>query len=316
MSAFQGFDIKLNLEENSDDRDALNNLGTAPIADDITLFLNNLRNTSELVVSSTDIQGSFISFNPEVQGFVFTNSTNITVDSTEFFVGDSNGINEFRLYTDQDLTDLVTTPPVGVYERTDAVTSADISNLVTPRSLVVENIALSQVRGADDSTTQNANIFASYIQIYGGSIASRINSIDQGLDLFSLRKQKSINTLTDFESTNGLSLSGNILVSDPDGVNNTSVSSASGPGIFILDPATNNATRIFSSNENVWTEDGADLVAASEEIVVGNFVFNDAVRLLQKGGTPEIVTEQDLATEFTHFATVIVNGEEYSLCLK
>ena len=43
MSSFQGFDIKLNLSENTDDRDVLNNLGIAPIADDIALFTNNLR---------------------------------------------------------------------------------------------------------------------------------------------------------------------------------------------------------------------------------------------------------------------------------
>lgn len=316
MSAFQGFDKQLNLRENTDDRDALNNLGTAPIADDITLFLNNLRNVSELEVTSNEIQGSFIRFNPQVQGFVYTNSTKITVGSTEFFVGDSNSLNEFRLYTDEALTNLVTNPPVGTYTRSDAVGFDDINNLVTPRDLVVENIALSQVIGADSGGVQNANIFASYIRIFGGTISSRFDSIDQGLDLFSLRKEKSVNSLVDFESTNGLSLSGNILVSDPDGENNTSVSSVSGPGIFILDPATNDATRIFSSNENVWSENGNDLVAATKEIVVGNFIFDDGVRLLRKGGTPEIITEQDLATEFTHFVSVTVNDEEYALCLK
>lgn len=316
MSAFQGFDVQLNLGENTDDRDALNNLGIAPIADDITLFLNNLRNVSELEVTSNEIQGSFIRFNPQVQGFVYTNSTRITVGSAEFFVGDSNGLNEFRLYTDEALTNLVSNPPVGTYTRSDAVSFDDINNLVTPRDLVVENIALSQVIGADSGGVQNADIFASYMRIFGGDISGRIDSIDQGLDLFSLRKEKSVNSLVDFESTNGLSLSGNILVSDPDGENNTSVSSDSGPGIFILDPATNDATRIFSSNENVWSEDGNDLVAASEEIVVGNFIFDDGVRLLRKGGTPEIITEQDLATEFTHFMSVTVNGEEYALCLK
>jgi hypothetical protein len=323
MSAFQGFDIKLNLSESTDDRDVFNNLGGAPIADDVTLFLNNLRNVSELEVTQSEIDGSFIRFNPDIQRFIFTNNTRLTKNSSTFFVGDSNTINEFRLYTDEGLTNLVSAPTPGIYSRSDAVTFNDITNLVRFREPVIENISLSQVGDFDDTEQQVGNIYTSYIRVYNrirssfsSGISGYIRDIDNELDLFNLKKNTSVNSLVNFDSVNSLSLSGKIFLSDPDGINNNSVSSTSGPGIFILDPDTNQATRIFSSNENVWTEDGNDLVAATKEIVVGNFVFDDGARILRKNSLPQIVTEEEPVTDFTHFADVVVNGETYSLCLK
>jgi hypothetical protein len=323
MSAFQGFDIKLNLSENTADRDVLNNLGEAPIADDITLFLNNLRNVSSLVVTSAERQGSFIRFNPNIQRFIFTNGTKITVNSSTFFVGDSNSINEFKLYTNEALTTLVTNPPLGTYIRSDAVTFKDVTNLNKLRDPVIENISLSQVGDFDPSQQRNANIYTSYIRVYSSirsgfslGVSGYINSIDNELDLFSLRKRNSVTSITDFNSNNNLSLSGKIFVSDPDGQNNTTVSSITGPGIFILNTDTDQATRIFSSNENVWTESGNNLVAASKEIVVGNFIFDSGAKILRKNNSPAIITEEEQVTTFTHYIDVIVNGETYSLCLK
>lgn len=325
MSAFQGFDITLNLVENVADRDVLNNLGGAPIADDIVLFLNNLRNISELIVTSSERSGSFIRFDETIQPFVFTNGTEITVNGAVFFVGDSNTTNEFRLYSDKALTQLVSNPPLGTYVRSDSVSFDDIQNLVRFRNPVVEDVSLSQIGDTDEEAEEQQldNIYTSYIRTYSevrtgfeNGLADYINSIDSELDLFNLRRSNSVNSLIDFDTENSLSLSGFIYVSDPDGTNETSVSSTSGPGIFILDPDTDQATRIFSSNENAWTEDGNDLVAASKEAVVGNFVFDQGARILRKAGSPAITTETNVVTEYTHFVNVIVNGEEYALCLK
>lgn len=330
MSAFQGFDIKLNLRENIDDRDVLNNLGGAPIADDISLFLNNLRNTSTLEVTSAQISGSFIRFNQILQPFVYTNNTEIKVGNATFFVGDSNTVNEFRIYTNKELTNLVTNPPTGNYIRSDAVSFNDITQLVPFRDpLVIENIAESQngeseeIGGEEgDQLSLRPNPYISFVRVYreirtgfDQGISSYINTIDDNLGLFSLRKTNSISSIVDFSSNNSLSLSGNILLKDPNGINDTSVSTVSGPGIFILDPETEQATRIFSSNENVWTENGNDLVADTREIVVGNFIFDDGVRILRKNNLPDITAESAVVTDFTHFATVTVNGEEYSICL-
>jgi hypothetical protein len=314
MSAFQGFDKQLNLSENIADRDVLNNLGGAPIADDIVLFLNNLRNTSVLVVTSSERDGSYIRFNPITQPFVFTNGTKITVNTSTFFVGDSNGRNEFRLYSNQALTTLVSTPPLGNYIRSDAVLFDDVSNLVRFRNLVVEDFSLSQI--FDNTSGVSDNVYTSYMKTYGGSLREYITNIDTELDLFSLRRNNSVNSLLNFNSENKLSLSGNIYVLDPNGINNSTVSATSGPGIFILNPANDQATRIFSSNENVWSSNTTDLIAASKEAVVGNFVFDQGAKILRKSGAPAIVTETNVITQYTHFVKVKVNGEDYSLCLK
>jgi hypothetical protein len=320
--SFRGFDINLNLIENVDDRDALNNLGGAPIADDIALFLNNLRNSSSLNVTSTERQGSYIRFDENTQKFVFTNGTRISVGSTLYFVGDSNATNEFRLYSDEGLNNLVSNPPLGLYRRSDAVSFDDITNLVRPREPVVENLSLGQIGDLRQDPQRRSNIYTSYIRVYnelrpgfGTDLSGFINSIDNELDVFDLRRTNSVNNLFNFNSDNRLSLSGNILISDPDGINTNTVSANSGPGIFILNSDTNQSTRIFSSNENIWTEDGNDLVAASREILVGNFVFDSSAKILRKNEEPLITPEESSVTSFTHFVDVIINDEPYSLCL-
>ena len=346
-SAFQGFDKKLNLSENADDRDVLNNLGVAPIADDIALFTNNLRNKSELFVNSDIRQGNTIRFNPLSQRFVFTNGTKIKVFAGQslignYFVGESNSINEFQIYSDANLTQVVF-PPAGTdvrYVRSDAILKEDILNLVKPRRPVVELQAFSQiipptVTDPVSGSFSSSNIYTSIRRVYssyqssGGSslisITEYMNAIESAIDVFEQKKQKSIVNSINFISENKIKFDGNIIVNDPLGVNVNSISNDSGPGIFILDTTTDIAKRAFSDNENVWIEDPpvspTALVAATREIVVGNLVFDDGVRIIRKAGLPEIVAEStpdvsNLANTFTHYVRIIVNGEEYSLCLK
>lgn len=344
MTAFQGFDRKLNLGENTDDRDVLNNLGIAPIADDIALFTNNLRNTSEMLITLDRRQGNTISFNPLSQRFVFTNGTKIIAFAGEtiigeYFVGNSNSLNEFQLYSDVDLTQLVF-PPAGVdvrYVRSDAILKEDVLNLVKPRRPVVELQAFSQITPPSVNAfgTVSSNIYTSLRRVYstyqGGAdaalatITGYMNAIESSIDTFEQKKQKSIINSVDFISENKITFDGNIIVTAPTGVNVTSVSLDSGPGIFILDTTTDIPKRAFSDNENVWTAEPlvnpTDLVAATREIVMGNLVFDDGVRIIRKAGLPEIAVEANpapanLANTFTHYVKVIVNGEEYSLCLK
>ena len=349
-SAFQGFDRKLNLLENTADRDVLNNLGVAPIADDIALFTNNLRNTSELLVTVDKRQGNKILFNPLSQRFIFTNGTKITAFDGQnligdFFVGDSNNSNEFQLYFDESLTQIAF-PPAGIdvkYVRSDAILKEDILNLVKPRRPVIETQSNSQITIVDSASIDLAdptapvistvNIYTSLRRVYSSfrasivSITEYMNAIESNIDTFEQKKQKSIINSGDFLSEIKVTFNGNIVVADAAGVNTNSVSLNSGPGVFILDTSTDIPKRAFSDNENVWTAEPAspaiatDLVGATREIVVGNLVFNSGVRLTRKTGFPEIVSESgplpsNLANTFTHYVKVTVNGEEYSLCLK
>jgi len=328
MSAFQGFDIKLNLRENTQDRDVLNNLGGAPIADDIELFINNLRNTSELLVDFPQRNGFDIEFNPNVQRFVFTNGTQISifvgnVKEGDYFVGNSNAVNRFRIYQDENLTQPVF-PIAGAnvrYVRSDAVESRNILNLNRARDPVVENISSSQI--GDVGANFTVNPYTSYIRVYNtirsgfsSGISGLLNSIENGIDIFAQKRDNSITNIRNFATNNGITLSGSLIISDPNQENAIAVRSDSGPGIFILNPETDQGIRAFSSNENAWTADGNDLVVASKEASVGNFVFDNGVRILRKNGAPNIATETAAASSFTHFVAIKVNGEEYSLCLK
>jgi hypothetical protein len=332
MSAFQGFDIKLNLVENIDDRDSLNNLGEAPIADDIGLFLNNKRNTSELLVNTENRVDTTIVFNPLTQRSVFTNGTRIKVFEGanligEYFVGQSNATNSFKLYSNPELTSL-SFPPAGPnirYVRSDAVSADDLRGLLRRREPVVQNLSESRISDVRAINEEQFNIFTSFIRSYNRirsgfnlNVSEFLEEIDSELDLFQMRKVTSLSSLRDFETDSNLSIDGNILISDPSGINQpgTQISTDSGPGIFILNKETNDELRIFSSNDNVWTDTATDIIGETKEIFVGNFVFDEGVRIKRKDNTPVVTEETGNITDFTHFVKVTVNGEEYSLCLK
>lgn len=347
-SAFQGFARNLNLLENSDDRDVLNNLGGEPIADDIILFINNLRNFSFLDVSVDNITVSdvvaddaFIVFNAITQKFVYTDKTKITVNGITYYVGDSNSLNKFRLYTSEDLlpVNLVRNPPTGVYRRSDTVTAEDIRRLVPIRDKVLENISISKFRIINPGATDviNQDFYNSMVRVYYNLVSNGypttlkdyFDAIERQLDGFEFTKQKSINSEINFLSTEKLSLAGNFIVKDPGGVNSTSVTSIAGntgspPGIFILNTDDNTAKRIFSGNENSWTDQGTYLEVDSAEIVVGNLVFESPPSILRKNNLPVIVTpittgltpENTVVNDYSHYVSVFVNGEEYFLLLK
>lgn len=328
--SFQGFDRKLNLSENTEDRDVLNNLGISPIADDIALFTNNMRNVSELLVTVDKRTGATIRFDEAVQRAVFTDGTEIkaltgnTLIGT-YYVGNSNSVNEFQLFDDPERQQLAF-PPAGVdvkYVRSDAVTKDNVLNLVKKRDPVIETPSKSQITNFDDTQFGvTTNPYTSLRKVYDliqsqvSTISGYLSEIESELDIYQQKKKKSIINDQDFETSEKLIVSGSIIISDPDGTNSTSVSNTSGSGVFILDTATGEAKRAFSDNTNVWEEVGSDLVVDSTEISVGNLVFDDGVRILRKSSLPAITTETALATSFTHYVKVIVDGEEYSLCLK
>ena len=82
----QGFRKDLNLEENTQDTQALNNLAGAGMADDLRIIQNNLRNTSKLSlnVALRAIDNGFFSFDPANE-FVYTNDDVVTIDPAVTF---------------------------------------------------------------------------------------------------------------------------------------------------------------------------------------------------------------------------------------
>lgn len=329
--SFQGFDRKLNLSENTEDRDVLNNVGISPIADDIALFLNNLRDVSSLSITTDKRIGTTIRFDETIQRAVFTNGTEIQVFAGTtligtYYVGNSNNVNEFQIFSDVELTQLAF-PPAGAdvkYVRSDAVTKENVLNLVKPRDPVVENPTISQITygsAYEDDVARNPytslrKVF-SRIRSSSNTLGAYITEIESELDVFQQKSDNSMLSESEFTTSEKLIVTGSILITDPNDANigNQSLTT-SGPGVFILDAATGEAKRAFSDNTNVWEDDGTNLVVDAKDLVIGNLVFDDGVRITRKASLPAIATETALATTFTHYITINVNGEEYSLCLK
>lgn len=318
MSGFQGFDIKLNLIESTNDELAINNLAGAPIASDLIRFINNMRNESVIEVSSGNISGSTITI-PNAK-FVFTNGTIISVNGTERKVGDSNGVDTFRIYNST-TNALIPNPPEGLYVRSDAVTFEHLNRLSPKRERVIEvkSKSVFQLPSTVDPDTDPFTSLLKTYTLFGDSdltsLGAGIQAVETGLDLVTLRKAKSIISGLDYETDTGVSLTGEILVKDPANKNATSYND-NRPGIFILNTATGKKKRIFSSSDNPWSKIGGNLVVNSSEIAANRIVFDDSVQINAKVGSDITTTVTATGiTNFTHFAKIVVNGEEYQLCL-
>jgi hypothetical protein len=318
---FQGFDKNLNLLEAIADRDIINNLANSPIGDDIQLFVNNVDNVSELIVESDNVEGSTIKFN-SLTPSIFSTGTEVKVDGVTYKVVESRrdlltGGLSFELTDTSDV--LVLDPPVGIYSRSDTIQAVNFDNLRPLIKKAVENKAQSTIPE---------------IQFYGGvnpyfsigltmELAAGTNgfpaiaqaAITDVIDSLKALKINSLFTDTDFLSDNDITSNAPLKVTDPDGLNvPTAALVDTSPGIYISNPEDGGTKRIFSSNDNVWSESGSDLVCASREILVGDLAFEQNIKFTTN--TSLLEAQAGLADrDFTHFVRVLINGEEYSLCL-
>ena len=296
MSGFQGFDVKLNLIESTNDELAINNLAGAPIGTDLVRFINNMRNESVIEVSSGNISGSTITI-PDAK-FVYTSGTIISVNGTARRVGDSNGVDTFRIYNIT-TNNLISNPPVGLYVRSDAVTFENLNRLSPKRERVIEvqSKSIFQLPSTEDPDTDPFTSLLKTYTLFGErsltSLSDYIQQVETGLDLVALRKTKSIISGLDYETDTGVSFTGEILVKDPANQNATSYNDNT-PGIFILNPADDTKKRIFSSSDNPWEIVGGNLVVNSSEIVVKRIVFDDSVQINAKSGVVLLLSRLQL----------------------
>ena len=133
-SQFIGFDIAENLSESASpdsDSSIINNLGGSGISDDLLRFYNNMRNVSTITITASNISGSLITV-PSKE-FIFTNGTQITVSNSTYYIKDSDNFSSFRLSTSPALTTTVSSPPTGVYSRSDAITLDNLKSLSKTR---------------------------------------------------------------------------------------------------------------------------------------------------------------------------------------
>lgn len=326
---YQGFDIILNLSESDSsetDRDIVNNLGGGNIADDLLRFYNNLRNFSVLTIESGNISGSQIT-KADAQ-FVYTTGTKITVNDTTYYVKDSDGKTKFRLSTQPSLSTTVSSPPIGDYIRSDAVTFDDITNLRVDRPRTVQDLSGSKLYESLSSLTNdelyqlNTSLISMINSAQGTrfptSTTSYIQTIDNAIDLYEQRASKTIARDVNFMSSTGLSFNGVVEVVDSGNLNEETLPPSNNPGVFIVNPKTGVYARAFSSNDNVWEQNGSNLVVDSTSVIIGDLSFTgpNGINFKTKGSAVLVETVTPSANlNFTHYVDIDINGESYSLCL-
>jgi hypothetical protein len=328
VSQFIGFNIVGNLKESGSsesDRGIINNLGGGAIANDLLTFYNNLRNISSLVVGAGDIIGNTI-IKPSAD-FVYTSGTEVIVGVNTYYVKDSDGKTTFKLSALSDLSTTVSSPPTGVYNRSDAVTALNVIGLAVDRERVLQDINASKIINTISSLSseQLYKIYTSIIEMlnvssisYPSTVGAYLDQINSFMDLYELRSSKSILRNADFTTSYDSSFSGVIQVVDTGNLNDVSLSPTSNPGLFILNPKSGTYARAFSSNENVWIENNANLVVQATDITVGELSFtgSNGLDFLTKGSAILVQSISPSANlTFTHYVDISIDGEDFSLCL-
>lgn len=324
-SQFLGFDRNKNLtESDSPDSDIsiVNNLGGGSISDDLLRFYNNKRNSSYLTVSASNISSNTVTISG--REFVYTNGTQITVNNSVYYVRDSDGVRSFKLSSNSTLFGIVT-PPAGDYYRSDEITLDNIKALAYERRRTVEDLSESRILDNGTNYVDSDKIFNSLITYissvyinYPSSSGAYLTEIDNSMDFFSLKRNTALVKDKDFSTSYPLSFSGAIRVIDTAGLNNTTLSANSNPGLFIVNPQSGVYTRAFSSNENLWSENNANLVVSSASITVGALDFTGAqgLSLLTKASANLVINTALTANlDFTHSVDITIDGDAYSLCL-
>jgi hypothetical protein len=328
--ALQGFVRSSNLAENTQDRTALNNLGTAPIADDISLFINNSQNVSfiEIDVDEYDrISGLVTIINDTAElarnrSAVFTNGDPIKLEYLDgtlikdaVYIRDSDGETTFGFANNLNLDDEFTFRPTGSFKviRSDKVVLENIT------FLGVENATASFSNGlAAGDGDDNSNSFGVIDNL---SYAEAFAEIYSYLDVAKYQARKKFVSDQDVATDDNFYTEGTFTIRDP---GNTIVEEGltiTSPGLYITNPESplGNIQKIlaFSDAFNPWENQnigGADyLVTESASVTAGDLILNNGFNIT--GITPIVSSGTINAITFTHKVPFILNGVTYYLCL-
>ena len=300
----QGYRRDLNLDETTNDTQALNNLAGAGIAADVRVLQNNLRNESTLTYES--ISNGFFTFSEPVQS-IFTNDDVVSVASTvsfastslqpsvDYYICNSNGETQFKISTTS------STSSVGVstisISGTPSPAAFDIvrKNPVHKENLI--NYIMPEVQDAFGEFSWTSDINNSF-DVAGSNVDTA--------KYFISKKYRNFNdTTTDRE----IKYEGSVTSADPANLNSgtSGLSDPKSPGVFIGD------TRAFSSNDQPWTETGSSLQTSSSEVSVGDLTFLGDINI---EGISHIAQSSNVnVTSYTHKLPVVIDGVTYYLLL-
>ena len=300
----QGYRKDLNLDETTNDTQALNNLAGAGIAADIRILQNNLRNESTLTYES--ISNGFFTFSEPVQS-IFTNDDVVSVASTvsfastslqpsvDYYICNSDGETQFKISTTS------STSSVGVstisISGTPSPAAFDIvrKNPVYKENLI--NYIMPEVQDAFGEFSWTSDINNSF-DVAGSNVDTA--------KYFISKKYRNFNdTTTDRE----IKYEGTVTSADPDNLNsgNSGLEDPKSPGVFIGD------TRAFSSNDQPWTETGSSLQTSSSEVSVGDLTFLGDVKI--EGINPVNHASPVDVANWTHKMPVTIDGVTYYILL-
>lgn len=338
-SSVQGFVKSANLKENELDRNAINNLGEAPIADDISLFINNVKNTSELTIFEEEydrITGRITIINTTIElaasrASVFTNSDKVRVEQLDgtvirdnLYIRNSDGESSFELATDEAGNNQFTLSLREDFKvvRYDTVTLANFAQLGVAESTASFSSGLAtgdQDINSGDGTVEAVDEEDTYNTRFGG--------IYEYLDVAKYLAQKKFTIDEDVASDDTFATEGTFTIEDPsDTILDIGITNDT-PGIFITDPNSSvfNIQRIraFSDTSNPWEETGSSTnsLATSTGVLQTGAISAQAGTLKLNAGlavdgiTPVSSTGNINAAYFSHKIKVNINGVDYFLCL-
>ena len=319
-SSVQGF-VKLNnLRENTLDRQALNNLGTAPIADDLSLFINNNNNSSVLPIRLDEydrINGLIIINNQTTEDAanragIFTNGDVVKITNTDggtikdnLYVAFSDGERSFGFATDPDLENKFTFFPNEdfIVVRNDRVVLENFVNLG------VEQTTASFNTGLNDDTGSGTILSETYAEAF--------SNIYSYLDIAKFQSQKKFLEDRDVNTDDDFVMEGIFEIEDPSNMIVLEGINPNSPGLYITNPNSplTNIQRIraFSDTQNPWEDTGTALETQSVDVTTGDLKLNQGLEItgitkLEESGSVDSVT-------FTHKVAVTIDGVDYYLCL-
>jgi len=322
-SSVQGFVKSANLQENELDRQALNNLATAPIADDISLFINNLKNESLLEIDSSEydrITGliTIINDTPELaaaRSAVFTNGDQVRIEQLDgtliqdnLFIRESDGEFTFGFATDAALQNEFIFAPIQPFNviRNDSVLLENIALLGVQQNTASLSTGLGTEEGDGDQAVDLDNAYA-----------VQFGEIYEYLDIAKFQADSKFVNDKDVAAGVDFAMEGMFTIRDPsdlivnDGINDNS------PGLYITDPGspvTNiQKIRAFSDTFNPWEDTVTALTTQSISATTGNLKLNNGISI--QGITPISESGTVNNTTFTHKIKVNIEGIDYFLCL-
>jgi len=295
----QGFVKSLNLLESGSESDAgiFENIGGAGIVPDLRLFSGNLRKTSSLLASEFTVVGDDVVVTGDGR-VPFSNRTEVLVGSTFYTVGESNGIDRFKLYASNGS---IFDPTGQDIIRSDAVSFQNLANMSVDRLPTNRDAGtgatVSGVGGGQDDETGIYDL---------RSISANYAIIEEGLGIYRYKKGRIPLTFEDSFFNRRVTFNGNIRITNDANL----TQGPDTPGLFIQGP--DGAVRAFSDTSNPWEEvaSGAKLETTANNSSVFRLVLNSPNLIVP---TTEIGPEATVtnAGDYTHKMKVEVNGEVF-----